>query len=392
MSYDFDSLHDRASSDSLKWANRRQICGSDEVIPLWVADMDFACPPEVTAAVRERAVHPIYGYPIRTERYYEAVIGWMRRRHGWKIAREWICYVPGVVPALNFAIQAFSEPGDRIIIQPPVYYPFRKAVLGNGRRLAENPLVVENGRYVMDYEGLERLTDSRAKAILISSPHNPVGRVWERAELERLAEICVRRGLVIISDEIHSDLILGGIPHTCVAALSEEAARITATLTAPNKTFNIAGLTMGNAVISDPKLREAFSVALDNSGMGVSNVFGNVALEAAYDRGEAWLGELLGYLRGNFRLAADFIARRIPELSVFPLEGSYLAWIDCRKLGLPDAELREFFMKKARIWLDEGTKFGTGGSGFMRLNIACPKSLLEEALLRLEKAVEERRR
>ncbi len=392
MKYDFDRLYDRASSDSLKWANRAEHCGSEDAIPLWVADMDFACPPEVAAAVRERAAHPIYGYPIRSDAYYQAVIGWMKRRNGWDIAKEWICYSPGVVPALNFAVQGVSNPGDKIIIQPPGYHPFVSATLCNGRQLVENELVFDGGRYVMDYEALERSSDGRTKAIILCSPHNPVGRVWEKAELERLVDICHRRGIVIISDEIHSDLILGDIRHTPIASLSEKAAAITITLTAPNKTFNMAGLTMGNAIISDRKLRDTFQNAVEASGIGVSNVFGNVALEAAYNEGEAWLEELLVYLRGNFGLVSDFIAKKLPELSILSLEGTYLGWIDCRKLGLSDDELREFFTKKARIWLDEGTKFGSGGSGFMRINLACPRSYLAEALLRMEKALEERRR
>ncbi|HWR12140.1 MAG TPA: PatB family C-S lyase [Rectinemataceae bacterium] len=392
MKYDFDKIYDRASTDSLKWANRAEYCGSEDAIPLWVADMDFACPPEVAAAVQARAAHPIYGYPIRTDDYYDAVIDWMRRRNHWEVAKEWICYSPGVVPALNFAVQGISNPGDKIIIQPPVYHPFTAAALNNGRQLVENNLILEGGRYVMDYAGLERSIDSRAKAIILCSPHNPVGRVWEKAELERLVDICHRRGIVIISDEIHSDLILGDIPHTPIASLSEKAASVTITLTAPNKTFNIAGLTMGNAIISDRALRDAFQNAVANSGIGVSNVFGNVALVAAYNEGEAWLEEMLDYLRGNFRLVSDFIAEKLPELGIAPLEGSYLGWIDCRKLGLSDAELKDFFTKKARIWLDEGTKFGSGGSGFMRVNLACPRSYLAEALLRMENAIEERRR
>ncbi|MFA5852292.1 MAG: PatB family C-S lyase, partial [Spirochaetales bacterium] len=278
MTYDFDTIYDRASTDSLKWADRRRLCGSDDVLPLWVADMDFACPPEVVEAVRERAAHPLYGYPAASEAYFRSIIDWMGRRDGWKIAKEWIRDSPGVVPAVNFAVQAYSSPGDKIIIQPPVYYPFTKAVLNNGRQLVENPLTIEGGRYRMDYEGLERSIDARTKAIIFSSPHNPVGRVWEKAELERLVDICEDRGIVIISDEIHSDLILGETRHTCIASISEKAAGITVTLTAPNKTFNIAGLTMGNAIIPDRRLRDAFAAAVDNSGIGVSNIFGNVAL------------------------------------------------------------------------------------------------------------------
>lgn len=387
MAYDFDSLYDRAASDSLKWGD----C-AEGLLPLWVADMDFACAPEIVEALLARAAHPIYGYPSRTKGYYEAIISWMKRRNGWDIAREWICYAPGVVPALNFAVQACSAPGDKIVIQPPVYGPFSAAILNNGRRLVENPLIFEKGRYRMDYEGLERAIDSRTKAIVICSPHNPVGRVWERPELERLADICARRGLVIISDEIHSDLVLGDIRHSCLASLSEKAASITMTLAAPNKTFNIAGLTMGYAVIANEKLRAAFVAAVDNAGTNVSNIFGNVALEAAYNRGEAWLEELLAYLRGNQRFLLEYIAAKLPELEAYPAEGSYLTWIDCRRLGLSDAALKDFFLNRAGVWLDEGTKFGRGGSGFMRLNFACPRSVLEKALSRIEKALRDRKK
>jgi len=392
MKYDFDTVYDRAATDSLKWSDRLRLCGSEDVIPLWVADMDFACPPEVVEAVRERAAHPIYGYPVRTDACNEAVVGWMKRRNGWAIEKEWIRYAPGVVPALNFAVQAYSGPGDKVVIQTPVYYPFKSAALNNGRELVENPLRLENGRYVMDYEGLERLIDARTRMVILCSPHNPVGRVWERNELERLVEICAGRGIVIVADEIHSDLVIGPIRHSCTASLSARAAAVTVTLTAPNKTFNIAGLTMANAIIPNEDLRRAFAGAVAGSGIGVSSIFGNVALEAAYSKGEDWLAQLLGYLRGNYRLVADFFAARIPEIKVFPLEGTYLAWLDCRGLGMSDAALKEFFCKEAGLWLDEGTKFGSGGSGFMRLNIACPEKLLTEALDRLDKALERKRR
>lgn len=391
MKYDFDAVYDRGNTDSLKWRLRAEHCGSEDVIPLWVADMDFACPPEVAEAVQARAAHPIYGYPLRSEGYYRSVIGWMRRRNGWEIEKDWICYTPGIVPGMNFAVQACTKPGDKVVIQPPVYHPFTSAALNNGRQLVENPLVIENGRYVMDYAGLERLIDDRTRAIIISSPHNPVGRVWERAELERLAEICARRGLAIICDEIHSDLILDGPRHTCLASISKEAADITITLSAPNKTFNIAGLTMGNAIIADARLRAAFSQAVENSGIGVSNVFGNVALEAAYDKGEPWLEAMLEYLRGNYRLLADAVAERLPELKLCPLEGTYLAWMDFSALGMSDAELARFLTRDAKVWLDEGTKFGTGGSGFMRMNLACPRAYIVEALARIEKALAARR-
>jgi cystathionine beta-lyase len=390
MKYDFDTVYDRTSGESIKWADREKICGSDDVIPMWVADMDFASPPEVVEAIRTRAGHPIFGYPLRTPSYYQAVVDWMRRRHGWDIQSDWIQYVPGVVPALNLAVQAFTKPGDSIVIQPPVYYPFRKSVLENGRRMIENELVFTGLRYEMDYEGLRRAIDSTTRMLVLCSPHNPVGRVWETWELQRLVDICVDHGIILISDEIHSDLVLKN-RHICAGSLSASAAEITVTLTAPNKTFNIAGLTMGNAIISNERLRSEYARTLERSGIEVSNIFGNVALEAAYAHGEAWLEEMLQYVSQNFELLQSFVLEKIPQLKVFPLEGTYLAWIDCRSLGLGDDALKEFFFKEARLWLDDGKKFGSGGSGFMRMNLACPKSIVMEALDRLEKAVRARR-
>lgn len=393
MTYDFDTVYDRATTDSLKWANLRERCGSEDAIPLWVADMDFACPPEVARAVRERAAHPIYGYPIRTDSYYRAVCDWMGKRHAWEISPQWLVYVPGVVPALNFAVQAFTRPGDGIVIQPPVYYPFRKSIQENGRRIIENPLLRMEGGYEMDLGGLERAIDSRTRLFILCSPHNPVGRVWKRQELEALADLCLSREILIVSDEIHSDLVLGGgWRHTCLASVSKEIAERTVTLTAPNKTFNIAGLTMGNAIISNPRLRENFLAAVQGSGIEVSNVFGNVAAEAAYREGEAWLDQLLAYLEANYRLVAQFAASRIPEIRVLPLEGTYLAWLDCSGLGMDDEALKRFFFQEAKLWLDDGPKFGTGGSGFMRMNLAAPRSLIEESMKRLERAVVSRRR
>ena len=390
MAYDFDTLLDRVPSGSLKWGGCVRSSPDEDVLPLWVADMDFPSPPEVVEAIRRRAEHPIYGYPVRTDGYYDSLIAWMRRRNGWEIQRDWICFSPGVVPALNIAVLAYTQPGDKVVVQTPVYYPFSSAVLSNGRQLVENSLKLEGGRYAMDLEDLERRLDSRTKLLVLCSPHNPVGRVWERGELERLVELCARKGVVIVSDEIHSDLILGGRKHVCTAALSPEAARMTVTLGAPNKTFNIAGLGIANAIIPDRRLREAFMNQAANLGLGIANVFGIVAQEAAYSKGEAWLEELLSYLRGNYGRLVSFLAERLPSLSVLPLEGTYLAWIDCRRLGMSDAELKAFFLKEAKLWLDEGTMFGSGGSGFMRINLACPRSLLDEALSRLEKALAKR--
>jgi cystathionine beta-lyase len=386
--YDFDTVIDRLPTSSSKWSYRKQRTGVEDVIPMWIADMDFACAPEIVEAIKARAAHPIYGYTVRTDAWYNGLINWMKKRHDWSgIQRDWICFSPGVVAGFNMTIQAYSHPGDKVILQPPVYYPMKNAIFNNGRQMVENPLKIVNGRYVMDYEDLEKKIDGRTKMIILCSPHNPVGRVWTRSELEQLVEVCERKDIVIVSDEIHLDLILGKIKHTPTAIVSEKAMQRTVTLVAPSKTFNVAGLTNSAAIIPNKKLRDAFLNVLQNNSVGGGNIFGAVAQEAAYAHGEPWLEELLVYLRGNLKYFEDFLAEKIPVLKVYPLEGTYLAWVDCTDLGMDDASLKEFMLKKAKLWFDEGTMFGSGGSMFMRINIACPRSTLKIALERLEKAV-----
>jgi len=385
--YDFETIIDRTSKNSAKWTLMKRITGLDDLIPLWVADMDFKAPPEVVEALKERAAHPIYGYTVPTEGYHNGLINWMDKRHGWSgVEKDWILYTPGVVAGFSIAIQAYSQPGDKVVIQPPVYYPFKNQILGTGRQVIENPLKIVDGYYEMDFEDLAEKIDERTKMIILCSPHNPVSRVWKREELEKLVEVCEEKDILIVSDEIHNDLILGEIKHTPTAIISEEAMQRTVTLVAPSKTFNLAGLTNANAIIPNRKLREAFR-SQASKGSGHSNIFGMVAQDAAYNKGEAWLEELLTYLRGNLKYLEEFIIEKIPGLKLYPLEGTYLAWVDCTSLGMNDEELNEFMLKKAKLWLDEGTLFGTGGSMFMRINLACPRSLLKQALESLEKAV-----
>jgi cystathionine beta-lyase len=386
--YDFDTIYDRAPTSSNKWSNTKQRTGVDDILSMWIADMDFASPPEVVEAIKERAAHPLFGYTLRTDGYYDGLINWLKRRQGWDgIQRDWILYTPGVVAGFSFAIQAYSHPGDKVVIQPPVYYPFMRQILNNGRRIVENPLKIVDGGYVMDYEDLENKIDGRTKMIILCSPHNPIGRVWKREELEPLVEVCEKKDIIIISDEIHSDLILGDIKHTPTATISEEALQRTVALVAPSKTFNLAGLVNGSAIIPNKKLRDAFNNILQNNSTRNTNIFGIVSQEAAYNKGETWLEELLAYLRENYKFFEKYISEKIPRLKVYPLEGTYLAWVDCTSLGMNDVELNEFMLKKAKLWLDEGTLFGSGGSMFMRFNIACPRSTLKGALKRFEKAV-----
>ena len=389
MVYDFDTEIDRMPTSSAKWSLMKLITGYEDLYPLWVADMDFACPPEVVEALKKRVAHPIYGYTVPTEGYHNGLINWMEKRNGWSgIQKDWVLFTPGVVAGFSFAIQAYSQPGDKVIIQPPVYYPFKNQILSNGRQVVVNPLKIVDGNYRMDFEDFEKKIDDKTKMIILCSPHNPIGRVWKRDELVRLAEICEEKDILIISDEIHSDLILGDIKHTPIAIVSEEAMQRTVTLVAVSKTFNLAGMSTANAIIPNKKLRDAFKAVIGKNSTH-NNVFGIIAQDAAYNHGEPWLEELLEYLRGNLKYLKEFLAEKIPGLVVYPLEGTYLAWVDCTSLAMDDEKLNEFMLKKAKLWLDKGTLFGIGGSKFMRINLACPRSILKRALESLEKAVNE---
>ncbi|PIE32717.1 cystathionine beta-lyase [candidate division KSB3 bacterium] len=390
MIYDFDTIIERRNTNSYKWDTAEQRVGDKDVLPLWVADMDFQAPPAVLDTLRERVEHGILGYTMTPDSCYEAIIEWMRKRHGWNIQQEWIVFTSGVVPAFFWAVRAYTEPGDSVIVQPPVYYPFFKAVTNNGRQLIENPLRYVGGRYEIDFDKLERQFTPRTKLFLLCSPHNPVGRVWTKEELTRVAELCLKHNVLCCSDEIHADLILSDKRHIPTAMLSDEIARNTVTCSAANKTFNIAGLSTGFMIISDPERRAAFHRIKEEIGIGMSNLFGVIATEAAYRHGEEWLEQLLKYLRGNLEFLIRFFEERIPQIKVVRPEGCYLAWLDCRELRFNDDELKDFMLKEAKVWLNNGPMFGEGGSGFHRLNFACPRSTMQEGLERIEKAVKAR--
>ncbi|MGD9344591.1 MAG: MalY/PatB family protein [Candidatus Aminicenantes bacterium] len=387
MNYDFDTIIDRSGTSSSKWDRRKQDLGEPDVLPMWVADMDFASPPPVMEALRKRVEHGIFGYTERTDSYYKALSLWMKRRFDWDIQEKKIVFTPGVIVALNLIIQAFTQPGDKVIIQQPVYHPFSYAILNNKRQLVNNQLRIGEGRYVMDFEQLKRSIDRTTKLLILCSPHNPVGRVWTKVELLQLAEICLENDIILVSDEIHGDLILEGHVHTPTATLSKEIADITVTCTAPTKTFNIAGLGVANTIISNTDLYEKFHTVVNNVGLEMTNVFAKVASEAAYNHGEEWLSHLLIYLQRNYEFLISFLKTHIPRVKVFPLEGTYLAWLDFRSLALSDNELKNILIHKAGVWLDEGTKFGEGGEGFQRMNIGCPRKLLEEGLVRIARAI-----
>jgi len=354
---------------------------------MWIADMDFESPQPVIDAIVERARHGVYGYVTRPESYYAPLIDWLSRRQRWAVKPEWITHCPGVVVGLSLAVQTFTRPGDKVIIQPPVYPPFFTVPKNIGRQLVFNPLKIERGHYRMDLENLERQIDPRTKLLILCSPHNPVGRVWSRDELSALGEMCVRKNVLILSDEIHSDLILPGHSHTPLATLSEEIAQNTLTFVAPSKTFNLAGLFTSAVIIPNARRRAEFNTALENNVLNSLTVFGTVAFQAAYLHGEEWLTQLLDYLQGTVDFALEFFAERIPRIKVLRPEGTYLLWLDCRDLGLDQTALKALMLKQAKVALNDGLLFGANGAGFMRMNIGCPCAMAEEGLARIERAV-----
>jgi cystathionine beta-lyase len=389
LNYDFDRVIDRYRSNSIKWDFAESIFGSADVLPMWVADMDFEAPRPVIEALISKARHGIFGYADGTESYYEAIIGWMRRRHNWRIEKDWVCFSPGVVPALLWLVRAFVKPGEKVILQSPVYPPFFRSIESNGAELLNNRLMYENGRYIIDFNDLEQKIRSGAKMLILCNPHNPVGRVWEREELIKIGELCLQYQVLVVSDEIHSDLIFSGHRHIPFASLSEELAMNSIVCTAPSKTFNLAGLQTSNIIIPNPKLRKTFKEILSVNGIGHPNIFGLVAMEAAYNEGEEWLDKLLGYLEENVRVLLKYLESNIPKVKGIVPEGTYLVWLDFKGLGMPPKELQEFLLKKARVAMNAGYTFGPGGEGFERLNIACPRSVLEEGLLRIAQAINE---
>jgi cysteine-S-conjugate beta-lyase len=384
--YDFDRVLDRRHTHSLKWDRCETQFGLTDVIPMWVADMDFEAPPEVVAAIAHRASHGAYGYVSIPESFWQAAVDWLQARHGWRVERSWLGRAPGVVPALSLCVEAFTRPGDGIIVQTPVYYPFFHAVEKNGRRLVRNPLVSEGGRYRMDLPDLERKAASGATLLILCSPHNPVGRVWTRGELEQLGEVCVRHDLIVVSDEIHMDLVLGGARHVPFASISPEVAARTLTCVAPSKTFNVAGLNTSLVVASNPEILQRYDARFDAAGLSSACAFGTVALEAAYRHGGEWLDQLLAYLEGNVACTEAFIRERLPALRFVRPEGTYLALIDFRDLGMDQKALDQFLLD-AGVYFDSGPWFGEELKGFERINLACPRVTLTEALERIERAV-----
>jgi cystathionine beta-lyase len=389
LSTNFDQKIPRDGTSSVKHDGRAAYFGTEDVLPLWVADMDFAAPEAVTRALAQRAAHPVYGYTFYPESLYESLIAWMKNRHGWEIQREWIIMTPGVVPTLHAAVMAYTRPGDGVIVQPPVYFPFFSAVTASGRNLMLNPLHLQNCRYTIDFPHLEQCAASGAKMLLLCSPHNPVGRVWKREELAEILRIARQYQMVVLSDEIHADLVYPGQRHTMLATLANDTDQLI-TAVAPSKTFNIPGLGLSCLIAPDPAHRDAIKKVFDTLPVGAPNPFSIAAFEAAYRDGEAWLDNLLVYLRDNRDFVSAYLTRHLPTIRLIPPEGTYLLWLDCRSLGMSDAQLQNFFVREAKVGMNPGTVFGKGGSGFMRLNIASPRHVIADALERIAHALDAR--
>ena len=381
--YNFDEIISRKGSNCLKYDKVGDFFGSEDVLPMWIADMDFRTPDFVLDALRQRLEHPVMGYFFHPDTYYQAIVAWMQKRHQWNISAKWICFSPGIVAGLSFMVQVYTEKNDKVLIQTPVYPPFYEVVEKNGRELLFNPLVVNGDRYEMDFNDLEEKLKLHPKLMIISNPHNPVGRCWTPQELRQLAELCLKYNCLLISDEIHSDLIMRGHKHTPVATLSDEIAQNTITCMAPSKTFNLAGMFTSEVIIPNPELRARFKSFMNDTVHIYGNIFGSVAALAAYTHGAEWLDQLCDYLTGNVQYCKDFIAQNLPQLRTYQHEATYLLWVNFSGLHLSHEQLSEKLIHEARLAFNDGKAFGTAGDNFMRINLACPRATVEQAMNRL---------
>lgn len=391
MKYDFDRHMERHGTNCEKWDLLEEEFGKKELLALWVADMDFPAPPEVLEALHKKIDEGALGYPIAPDSLLNAVTEWQKIRHGWEIKKEAVTWAPGVVAGLAFSVMAYTKPGDGIIIQPPVYPPFYSTVSEAGRRIVKNPLKREDGRYVMDLEGLEKLVTPTCRTLILCSPHNPVARVWTKEELEALAELALRKDMLIISDEIHQDLIYSDAKHISMASLSDEMASRTVTFVAPSKTFNIAGMNSSVAIIPDEKLRARYISVMNRLHLGSLSILGLTAMETAYSKCAGWLDELMAYLEGNRDFTEKFVKERLPLAKMDHPEGTYIFWIDFRGYGFKSAGLMDFLVNEAGVALNNGLSFGPEGEGFARINIGTDRAMLKEALESIEGALEARR-
>ena len=388
MRYDFDRQIDRRNTHCLKYDYAVENGKPADALPLWIADMDFGTAPEVVEAIKARAEHGIFGYTMPKNDYFQAVAEWFKTRHGWNADPEKFICVPGVVFGICSLIRSVTEVGDGVLICQPVYYPFSTAVTRNKRKLVVSELKEKNGKYSVDFEDFEKkIVENKVKAFILCSPHNPVGRVWTREELEKMGDICLKHGVFVISDEIHADFTYEGHKHLIFPTIKREFEKTCAVCTAPTKTFNLAGLQISNIYIPDPQVRKKFEDDLDIIAYWEPNIFGVTACYAAYTKGGEWLDQLKKYLKANLDFVRDYLKDNLPEIKLIEPEGTYLVWLDCRSLGLGDEQLQNLVEQKAKLWLDDGYMFGAGGSGFERINIACPRATLKIALDKLKSAI-----
>ena len=391
MTYNFDEIIDRKNTDSIKLERCKALFGTEDVLPLWVADMDFRTPDFILDAIKKRMEHPILGYSMPPRNFFPLLIEWIKEHHNWDVKREWIGFLPGIVPGLSFAVQCFTTPGDEIIVQPPVYYPFFHVIEKNHRTAIYNQLKEANGKYEMDFEDLESKISPKTKMFILCNPHNPGGKVWSKETLKRLDDICLKNNILVISDEIHADMVFSDYTHTPYATVSESAANNSATFMAPSKVFNMPGLISSSFIIPNKELRNKFVDFLDASEMAGGNIFAYAATVAAYEKGEEWRIQMLDYVQKNIDFVSNFLKTNIPEIQPMIPEASFLVWLDCTKLGMETEDLFRFFVQKVGLGLNKGTIFGPGGESHLRLNVACPRSVLEKAMKQLETAVRGKR-
>lgn len=387
MKYDFAKSINRRGTNSYKWDNLEDLFGEKDILPLWVADMDFSSPPAVVEAVVKRAAQGIYGYTVYDEGYTDSIRDWFQKRFNWDVKHEYLSYCPGVVTALSIAVECFTQRGDRIIIQPPVYYPFYEVISENGRIFVKNPLEYRNDAYFINYGHLEQLMQEGAKMLLLCSPHNPGGRVWTREELVRLGNLCLKYKVLVVSDEIHCDLTFPGFPHIPFASISAEMAANSIVCLAPSKTFNIPGIQASFTVIPDSAKKALFDQKLNALNLTMPNFFIPAAVKACYRYGEEWLAEVMQYIQENKDYAIKYLSKNIPQLQTMPPQATYLLWVDCKELGLAVEDLKELMYKKAGVAFSEGSVFGEEGVGFIRINLACTRETLKEALSKFARAI-----
>ena len=388
MKYNFDEVIDRRNTQAIKLERCKTLFGTEDLLPLWVADMDFRTPDFIINAIQKRLEHPILGYTMPSKNFYSTSINWIKEHHDWHVQREWFGFLPGIVPGLSFAVQSLTSPGDEIIVQPPVYYPFFHVIEKNHRVVVQNQLKEENGKFVMDFNDLEKRFTSKTKLFILCNPHNPGGRVWTKAELKQFAVICEKHQVTVVSDEIHADMVLpGNTKHTPFATVSDWAGQNSVTFMAPTKVFNMPGLISSGYIIPNEELRHRFAQFLEASEMNAGNLFAYTAAVAAYENGEEWRKQMLDYVQSNVNYIVEFLKNNIPQITPMIPEASFLVWLDCKELGMETDELHKFFSLKAALGLNKGTIFGPGGEYHLRLNVACPRSILEKAMKQLLKAV-----